>query len=47
MSEKIDLESIAIIYDGDYLSNVPNTYKSFLEQMKNLKKKQYGEEISQ
>ena len=34
MSEKIDLESIAIIYDGDYLSNVPNTYKSFLELLR-------------
>ena len=34
MSEKIDLDSIAIIYDGDYLSNVPNTYKSFLELLR-------------
>ena len=34
MSETIDLDSIAIIYDGDYLSSVPNTYKSFLELLR-------------
>jgi hypothetical protein len=34
MSEIIDLNSIAIIYDEDYLSSVPNTYKSFLELLR-------------
>ena len=34
MSEEIDLNSIAIIYDGDYLSSVPNTYKAFLETLR-------------
>jgi hypothetical protein len=34
MSETIDLNSIAIIYDGDYLSSAPNTYKSFLELLR-------------
>ena len=34
MSEFIDLDSIAIIYDGDYLSSVPNTYKAFLELLR-------------
>ena len=32
MSEQyLDLNSIAIIYDGDFLASVPNTYKAFLE----------------
>ena len=34
MSELIDLESIAIIYDGDYASSAPNTYKAFLELLR-------------
>ena len=34
MSETIGLDSIAIIYDGDYLSSAPNTYKSFLELLR-------------
>ena len=34
MSEEIDLDSIAIIYDGDYVSSVPNTYKAFLELLR-------------
>ena len=28
MAEQINLDSIAIIYDRDYLSSVPNTYKA-------------------
>jgi len=35
MTETIDLDAIAIIYDGDYLSSVPNTYKTFLELLRN------------
>ena len=35
MSEEINLDSIAIIYDGDYVSSVPNTYKAFLELLRN------------
>ena len=35
MSEEINLDSIAIIYDGDYISSVPNTYKAFLESLRN------------
>ena len=31
MSEYLDLKEVAIVYDGDVLSNVPNTYKAFLE----------------
>ena len=31
MSEYLDLSSIAIIYDDDFLCSVPNTYKAFLE----------------
>ena len=34
MSELINLDSIAIIYDGDYVSSVPNTYKAFLEALR-------------
>ena len=34
MTETIDLDAIAIIYDGDYLSSVPNTYKAFLELLR-------------
>ena len=34
MTETIDLDSIAVIYDGDYLSSVPNTYKAFLELLR-------------
>ena len=34
MSQLIDLGSIAIIYDGDYVSCVPNTYKAFLELLR-------------
>ena len=34
MSETINLDSIAIIYDGDYVSSVPNTYKAFLELLR-------------
>ena len=34
MSAQIDLDSIAIIYDGDYVSSVPNTYKAFLELLR-------------
>ena len=34
MAEQINLDSIAIIYDGDYLSSVPNTYKAFLELLR-------------
>ena len=34
MAEAIDLDAIAVIYDGDYLSSVPNTYKSFLELLR-------------
>ena len=35
MSEYIDFDSIAIIYDGDYISSAPNTYKGFLETLRN------------
>ena len=35
MSEFIDFDSIAIIYDGDYISSAPNTYKGFLETLRN------------
>ena len=31
MSEYLDLNSIAIVYDGDFLTSVPSTYKAFLE----------------
>ena len=31
MSEYIDLNAIAIVYEGEFLANVPNTYKAFLE----------------
>ena len=34
MSEFLNLDSIAIIYDGDYLASVPNTYKAFLELLR-------------
>jgi len=34
MTETIDLDAIAVIYDGDYLSSVPNTYKAFLELLR-------------
>ena len=34
MSDLINLDSIAIIYDGDYVSSVPNTYKAFLESLR-------------
>ena len=34
MSEQINLDSIAVIYDGDYLSSIPNTYKEFLELLR-------------
>ena len=35
MTETIDLDAIAVIYDGDYLSSAPNTYKAFLELLRN------------
>jgi len=35
MSDYIDFDSIAIIYDGDYISSAPNTYKGFLESLRN------------
>ena len=31
MSEYLDLNAIAIVYEGEFLANVPNTYKAFLE----------------
>ena len=31
MSEYLDLNAVAIVYDGDFLASVPNTYKAFLE----------------
>ena len=31
MSEYLDLKEVAIVYDGEVLANVPNTYKAFLE----------------
>ena len=31
MSEFLDLSSIALVYDGDFLASVPSTYKEFLE----------------
>ena len=34
MSDYIDFDSIAIIYDGDYISSAPNTYKGFLESLR-------------
>ena len=34
MSEQINLDEIAIIYDGDYISSAPNTYKAFLETLR-------------
>ena len=37
MTETIDLDAIAVIYDGDYLSSVPNTYKAFLELLRDNK----------
>ena len=30
-SEYLDLNSVAIVYDGEFLSSVPTTYKAFLE----------------
>ena len=34
MSEYLDLTSIAIVYDGDFLMSVPKTYKAFLEGLR-------------
>ena len=34
MSEIIDLEKISLIYNGNKLSSVPNTYKAFLELLR-------------
>ena len=34
MSEYLDLESIAVVYDGDFLMSVPKTYKAFLEGLR-------------
>ena len=34
MSEYLDLNSIAIVYDGDFLMSVPKTYKAFLEGLR-------------
>ena len=34
MSEYLDLDSIAIVYDGDFLMSVPKTYKAFLEGLR-------------
>ena len=34
MTEQINLDCIAVIYDGDYLSSAPNTYKAFLELLR-------------
>ena len=34
MTEQINLDCIAVIYDGDYVSSVPNTYKAFLETLR-------------
>ena len=31
MSEFLELSSIALVYDGDFLASVPSTYKAFLE----------------
>ena len=31
MSEFLELSSIALVYDGDFLASVPSTYKEFLE----------------
>ena len=31
MSEYLDLKEVAIVYDGEVLASVPNTYKAFLE----------------
>ena len=31
MSEYLNLKEVAIVYDGEVLANVPNTYKAFLE----------------
>ena len=31
MSEYLDLNAVAIVYNGDFLASVPNTYKAFLE----------------
>ena len=35
MTQLIDLDTISIKYDGEIISKVPNTYKSFLELLKN------------
>ena len=34
MTDQINLDCIAVIYDGDYLSSAPNTYKAFLELLR-------------
>ena len=34
MSEYLDLDSIAVVYDGDFLMSVPKTYKAFLEGLR-------------
>ena len=34
MTNSINLEEIALIYDGEYLASVPNTYKAFLELLR-------------
>ena len=34
MTQQIDLNTISIKYDGEIISTVPNTYKSFLELLR-------------
>ena len=35
MSEFLDINSISIVYNGDVLLQAPNTYKAFLESLRN------------
>ena len=35
MSEFLDINSISIVYNGDVLVQAPNTYKAFLESLRN------------
>ena len=34
MSEYLDLNSISIVYKGEIIGTVPNTYKAFLEYLR-------------
>ena len=53
-SEYLDLSAVSIVYQGEFLSSAPKTYKAFLESLRdkegianeNSAKEPYGEEIS-